>query len=302
MNKRIFKIAGIFFFVSVVFASCEKNKETEVEENCVGENYTIQVDKFINKLEVTFPGFLPVIKTHAYTYNEFNLLSEHNLYNMDIDVKKFYNYVCNNNLKEITSNDTNPKNYKYDDENRLIHFASTSSFNNDYTLSYDANLVSVKGNINTEQDVELTLEMNQLGLVSKITRKDNYSTFEYDTDGNLTVAKDLDLSDNLLREYVITYDQNPNPFYGQFKANYLERFLYFFSKDVRFGIDIFSRFNQFEFPYLKNNLILIKDKSCAPCYDKLLERVYVYDDQNYPKEIDESYVGSPSVTYKFEYK
>lgn len=302
MNKIVQKKISVFFLIGGLLASCVKKNETEIEEGCIGDNYSIQLNRIIDKLEITYPDVLTINKTFSYSFNEYNLLEEVYEYNFDIDKKEFFTYKCNNNLSEKKLHNSNPKTYKYDNENRLISYASTNAFNNDYKLFYNGNKITVKGNIEREENISLELDVNSSGLVTKISRKDNYSTFEYDVNGNLISAKDFTLSNMLIKEYEITYDKNPNPFYGQFKSNYISNFLYAFSKSALIGVDVFYRFNQFKFPYLKNNPILVRDKSCSPCYDKLLERVYVYDAQNFPIEIKESYVGAPSITYKLKYK
>jgi len=68
------------------------------------------------------------------------------------------------------------------------------------------------------------------------------------------------------------------------------------------GIDVFFGFDQFRFPYLKNNPILIQDKICTSCFFNLLEKTYEYDSQNYPIKMQEIHVGAPSVIYKYQYK
>ena len=144
-------------------------------------------------------------------------------YTFDYGVYRNFDYACNNNLSEVT-NDTESLKYelKYDDTSRITSYKTTNSYLHDYTLTYSGNTITITGIINKNPNTTITIETNETDLVTKITRNDNYSIFEYDGNGNLTKAKDFSNSNELLHEYEITYDTNPNPFYGQFKSNYLE--------------------------------------------------------------------------------
>ena len=186
-------------------------------------------------------------------------------------------------------------------KNRLITY-KTKSYLHDYTLTYQENKITVQGTINVKTNASIILETNGSGLITKLTRKDNYATFQYDLNGNLTRVKEFKLDDELLKDYEITYDTNPNPFYGQLKAGYLERFIFYFSDSVLYGVDIFFRDNQYNFPYLKNNPIMLEYKNCTSCYSEVLKRTYTYDSLNYPIKMEEIHYGGPVVIYNYEYK
>ena len=302
MKKIQLSIKAILL-TSVLFISCTENEVVIEEEPCVGENYTIQIDRLLTKLTTIHPGYLPTIRNYEYTYNSYNLLAESKEYTFDYDQYRIFDYACNNNLSLVTNDKESLKyDLKYDETSRIKSYKTTNSYLHDYNLTYNGNIITVSGTINNETNTSLTLELNTEGLVTKVTRNDNYSTFEYDANGNLTKAKDFDSSNTLLKDYQITYDSNPNPFYGQFESSYLERFIHNFSESAFYGIDYFFRFNQFGFPYLKNNPILLEDKKCSPCYKDLLKRTYQYDAQNYPVKMEESHVGAPAVLYEFKYK
>ena len=301
MKIKIFPILTLFI-TGLLFYSCNE-KEPEIEEQiCKGDNYTLPVNRLLSKLRTTHPGNLPTIKNYDYTYNEHNLLTEKSEYTFDYDLNRNYTY-CNNKLIEL-SNDKNTLlyNFEYDTSNRLVSFNTTNSYLYDYSVSYTESAITVTGIVNKEPNTTIIIETNNANLVTKITRDDTYSKFEYDANRNLIKATDFSNNDDVLNDYKITYDTNPNPFYGQLKFNYLERFIDLFGKSAFYGIDVFYRFDQYKYPYLKNNPVLLEDLNCAPCYKNLLERTYEYDAQNYPVKMEESYVGSPAVIYEFTYQ
>jgi len=63
----------------MLFISCTNN-ESEIEETCLGENYAIQIDRFLTKLTTTHPGNLPTIRIYEYSYDDYNLLTQKNEY------------------------------------------------------------------------------------------------------------------------------------------------------------------------------------------------------------------------------
>ena len=302
MKKLQLSIKAILL-TSVLFISCTENEPLIEEETCVGDNYTIQIDRLLTKLTTTHPGYLPTIRNYEYTYDPNNLLTESNEYTFDYDQYRIFDYACNNNLSLVTNKNESLKyDLEYDVTSRLISFKTTNSYLHDYELTYSGNIVKASGLINKKPNSTLIIETNDADLVTKITRNDSYSTFEYDVNGNLIRAKDFDTNNTLLKDYEVSYDSNPNPFYGQFKSSYLERFIHLFSESAFYGMDIFFRFNQYNFPYLKNNPTLLKDKKCTSCYNDLLKRTYEYDSQNYPLKMEESHVGAPAVSYEYKYQ
>lgn len=297
--KKSVKLALLALAISL--NACSKD-ETD-KNTCVADNYTIQVDRALSKLITTHPGNLPTIRNYDYSYNTYNLLEQVNEYTFDVSSVKNFTYKCSNNIHEITKNDSDLHYaYQYDSDNRLISYTTTNSYLHDYKVTYTANTITVTGIVNA-QNTSLILETNQEGFVTKIIREDGYSTFGYDANNNLIEAKDYSNDNNTpLKDFEISYDANPNPFYGQLQSSYLVQFINYFSESAFLGIDVFFRFNQFNFPYLKNNPTLLKDNDCAPCYQDLIERTYQYDAQNYPIKIEENYVGAPAIIYEFEYQ
>lgn len=300
MKKLNLSIKAMFL-ASVLFISCTENDPIIDEETCIGDNYTIEIDRLLTKLTNTHPGNLPTIRNYEYTYNSYNLLAESKEYTFDYDEYRIFDYPCNNNLSLITNENESLKYaLKYDESNRITSYKTTNSYLHDYELTYNDHTITVSGLINKKPNTTITIETTN-DLVTKIIRSDNYSTFEYDTNGNLIKARDYDNDNTLLQDYKVSYDSNPNPFYGQFKSNYLARFIDFFNESAFYGIDIFFRFNQYKFPYLKNNPTLLEDLKCTNCYKDLLKRTYEYDSQNYPLKMEESHVGAPAVIYEYQY-
>jgi hypothetical protein len=285
----------IIILLNLIITSCNDTDETPKDEICVTENYPITLDKYITKFSYT-SLFSYEIRSYDYTYNEFNLLAEIDDYSVQ-SYNTSFNYQCNNSLSNKKDNT-----YTYNSESQLIAFTGSSVYYNDYEISYNGNTVGVNGTINKVENTEIMLEVNTSNLISKVTRATNYSTFEYDVNGNIIKAKDFDLNNELLNSYELTYDEHPNPFYGQLNSIYLERFIHYFETSASDGIDYFFRHNGFNFPYLKNNIVLLKDVKCTGCYSDLFKRVYTYDSENYPTKIEEVYVGAPPIIYDIEYQ
>lgn len=286
---------------SILFVSCSEN-ELDDQPICTGENYEIEIDRLIKKVTTTKPGTVPFIRNYEYTYNAYNLLGTVDNYTFDTYAQINYNYICSNSINTIADMaDVVRYEYSYDDQNRIIAYKTTDRYLHDYTLKYVNNKVIAEGTINVTSNIAITLETNSNGLVTKLSRFDSYTTFDYDSNGNMIRVKDFKLDNQVLHDYEISYDTNPNPFYGQLTASYLERFIHYFSDSAFLGIDIFFRDNQYNFPYLKNNPIVLEYKNCTSCYSEILKRTYEYDAQNYPIKMEESHYGAPVVIYDYQY-
>lgn len=290
-------IAMLLMLMSTLFISCTKNEEMLTEEEaCIRENYTITLDKYIKKIKKNPTDWRGAIHTSEFIYNEFNLLANHNSYRSDYDNEHLFNYQCNNNVSEMYGTT-----YTYDAEDNITS-VKTNTYSS-YDLVYNGQKIHVKGRIYHDPDQEIILELNSQNLVSKVSRMDSYSTFEYDLNGNLRTTKDFDLSGVLLNDYEITYDQNPNPFYGQLNSVYLAQFIELFYKSSSQGLQflIIDGYDTFRFPYFKNNALNIKEKTNPSPYNLLFEREFTYDAQNYPTKIKFTYVGLHISDYEIEY-
>lgn len=294
--KKTFLTFKAIVIIILLFSSCTEN-EIEIIATCTGENESIEINRFLTKLETIHPGNITTTKNYEFSYDSYNLLEQVNESTFDYDIYRNYNY-CSNNLVEVDNN----YHFKYDTNNRLIEYHNINSYLNDYQLNYNTNKITVSGLINSKANTTIVLETNSNDLVIKINREDGYSTFDYDANGNLISAKEYNNSNALIANFEISYDTNPNPFYGQLQTSYLERFINYFSDSVILGIHNFFRLNQYNFPYLKNNPIKLKDINCTSCYDIILDRTYEYNEQNYPLKMNESYLGAPSVAYEYHYE
>lgn len=299
MKKLSLKIATSLIVGSILLTSCSK-EETE-KETCIGENYPIEINKFIKKITTHVSGQVIVPEEYNYSYNEFNLLSnKKQIENSILKNNYTYNYICSNNLNERSEINSEPDRYEFDIENRLIGFNTSRTFNADYKLTYDGNIITVEHRENGTATI--FLEVNDVGLVTKITREAYYTTvFEYDVNGNIIKAEDFRADGSFIKGYMVTYDQNPNPFYGQLSSVYLERFISYFNLTSNGIINAIFREEGYEFPYFKNNPLQVKYVNTNE--DIAITREYEYDNENYPIKMiekwEDNYLG---YTYFIEYE
>lgn len=289
----------LLLLTSMLFVSCLENNETVIEEEtCTKENFTVSFDKQIKRMLIEPTNWLYSGKTIDFSYNEFNLLEKIEKGNIDSYHLLSYAYKCNNNLNVIL-------NYglTFNEENKLSSIRKINSFGT-YELIHNGNTITVTGDLHSNTEQQITLYTNSNNLITKIEREDNYSLFNYDANGNMTNAKDYDLNDVLLKEYDFTFDQNPNPFYGQLTSAYLERMLYFFYDSVNGGIQSLAFRSDFDisFPYFKNNLIKITETSKSGPYNVTMLREFTYDTDNYPTKYEYTVVGYHESTVSITYK
>ncbi|KJD33881.1 hypothetical protein PK35_03835 [Tamlana nanhaiensis] len=231
------------------------------------------------------------------------------------------NYLYNENdlissLNGIYNNFEYTSNFIYDSENRLTKWnyqeSGSSSYSDSYIFTYDSNgllsnysgntqnvtinyndnIITLTGTIEGNANSQAEIEVNNNGLIIKLTESNQYTKFGYDTDGNMISAHLYDNTDNLLSEFAIQYDNNINPFYGQFESIYIERFIEFFW-DFE-GIFI-GGFEGYDFPFFKNNIISIEKISGGKTLFS-----YAYDSENYPINVNIDYSGE-AVNFDIEY-
>lgn len=181
------------------------------------------------------------------------------------------------------------QNFSYDFEGNLLGYIGNTE---DVTLTYNGNIVTATGTIEGDLNASAVLELNGNGKVVKFTEIDQYTTFTYDANENLTNIRRFDLQDNLINEFKLTYDSKKNPFYGQMESVYLERFLEFF---WQFDGVYFTGLEGYSFPYQKNNVMLVeKDGNTIITYS------IGYDNEDYPTVISEIVAGD-SFQYDITY-
>jgi PBP1b-binding outer membrane lipoprotein LpoB len=230
-----------------------------------------------------------------YIYDGNDLLSSlTGVYNSFVYVSDFTydstNKITERNYQESGSS-TYSDNYAYSyDANGKL--SSYTANNESVNLEYNNNIVTVTGTIEGNAGSSADLELNPNGLVIKLTESNQYTNFEYDSNGNMTTAKSYDNSDNLLLEYTLTYDNKVNPFYGQLESIYIERFIEFFWEFE--GIYI-SGFEGYSFPFLKNNITSISKTGA-----ETTTYTYTYDSDDYPTNVFGDTSGN-TITFDLEY-
>lgn len=295
-NLSLFKILIIS---AISFVSC--TKDNDLEDTCTKENFVVSFDRLVKKRTYSPTNWHYIGNTLEFTYNENNLISERHKGNIDGSRSSYFEYKCNNNISKMYQSE-----YNYNSENKLTEVYDKGSATS-YNLSYNENSVEVNGGMYfAGKFIDYSgfyLELNSSNLVTKIRRKNNYSVLEYDTNENLISAKDFNLNGELLKTFELTYDQNPNPYYGQLKSVYLDRVLYYFfesAEDAMGKINIEDVDNIF--PYFKNNVIKIAEHSNSPFNKVFLERNFTYDDKNYPKTFQYQIYGYFDGTIKITYQ
>ena len=271
----------ILIATAINFISCSKNEE----DTCTGENFTVPFDRLVKKtISTATPLDVVFDRTTEFTYNSYNLLTQTSNYKTSgRNDEVIYNntYGCNNNISTRSGYE-----YSYNLDNKLTQIKDRSD--NKIHLVHNENAVELSGTISkyfgTSDYSGTSFELNANNLVTKITRKDNYSVLEYDVNGNLIHAKDFNLNDELVNAYELIYDQNPNPYYGQLKSTYLFAVASVFEVSVKEAIWFSLEYSDFEisFPYFPNNLIKITETAGTSTTKVRSERKFTYDDENYP--------------------
>lgn len=188
---------------------------------------------------------------------------------------------------EDTSGYTNSMEYTYDAQGRLIAYRNESSDN--VTISYTENTAILSGTIEGTQNISATLQFNQKGQVIQFSENQQYTLFEYDTAGNMVLAALYLLDGTLLTSFTMTYDNSPNPFYGQLSSIYLERFVEWF---WRFDGIYIGGFEGYGFAYQPNNM-----QSVSQDGELGISNTYEYNENNYPISVARDFYGNQ---YQFD--
>lgn len=288
----------ILVAAAINFISCTKNEE----DTCTRENFTVPFDRLVKEtISTATPLDLIADRTTEFTYNIHNLLSQTRNYKKQgstYQTNYENTYDCNNNIST-----TDDYQHSYNSENKLTEIKDRLT-DGKIDLVYNENAVELSGTISKNLGGRFSFrsgdfsgtsfELNANNLVTKIIRKDNYSVLEYDVNGNLILAKDFNLNDELVNAYELTYDQNPNPFYGQLQSIYLFAVASVFEVSVREAMIYTLDSANFEitFPYFPNNLIKITEIVSESPGSVYSERKFTYDDENYPISFKYYYINS----------
>lgn len=271
MRKLLTRLTLIF----ILFIGCSGDDDTMDQD---------PIDVRLVKSEIVDEDFRV-----DYVYNSDSLLETWSGQRNNITYELNFVYDSNNRVTEEHYEEFGFTTYvsdtffTYDSLGKLISY-------DEVNLSYNNNLVTATGNIEGA-DATIILELNEDGLVINITEDNNYTTFQYDDNGNLITAKNYDDA-ILVATYQMVYDNKINPFYGQFNSNYISKFLEFFNQ---FSGVFIGGFEGYNFPYQKNNLISVtEDLIVATTYD------YEYSSDNHPIHTAEDYFGN-TYSYEIEY-
>ncbi|MDX1761881.1 MAG: hypothetical protein R3218_06970, partial [Christiangramia sp.] len=226
-------IPGLLFLLASILISCSPDSADEdnqspsnsklVQKEFVSDNYNLQ-----------------------YRYNESRLLSQitdvfseeeiHDIISFKYDSNK---NVIERHFDSQNSSYQSTTTYQYDNQNRIIRSEKATTMENSNTtfeFSYNGNSVEVVEN-NSGYEGIINLELNETGLVTRISESAGYSTFNYDAQGNLKKIQTYDEGGGLKFTHEYLYDDKSNPFYGQLSSLYLPNFLEIMD-DLYYGEDL----------------------------------------------------------------
>lgn len=240
-----------------------------------------------------------------YRYNERNLLSRITDIQLEEEINDIitFQYDSNDNLtvREFHSNNSNYSSttkYSYDN-NQLTKVESIVTGNSNRTktqiFSYSNSIITVDISYNTGDTRTLTLEKNSSDLITKMITNGFYSNISYDSNGNILEINTFHNDGNLLNTHTYSYDNSPNPFYGQLKSIYLPIFLQTL-EDADYGEIVYDGYLGYEFPFLKNNITILMENG-----DLDRKYNYTYDTGNYPTTVIEIFNGNNVFEFDIEY-
>ena len=277
MKKTTLFLALIL--LNTIIYSCSSNNSPEPQEPEPTENRLVKSEKISDTRKVNYIyNNNDLLSGLTGVYNSFGYVSD---FSYDI-TNKITEWSYQENGSGTFSSNTF---FTYDTNGNLTSYDAVN-------LTYNGNIITATGAIEGNQNATILLEKNANGLITKLTENDNYTVFEYNLDGNLTVAKNYNNSDVLLSTYNISYDQKLNPFYGQLESIYVERFIEFF---YPFEGIYFSGFEGYSFPFIKNNIISISENNI-----ELTTYNYTYDTENYPINVNGNSSGD-IIEFDIEY-
>lgn len=279
----------IQLFITIIISSCSTDDNDNDPKN----------DKKLVKKEYVSSNF-----NLQYEYNSNNFLTKINLFILkeNINSEESFSYDGSNVIQRTlkSNNYTGNYYYSYDNKNRLIEISSNNNNNlnlkTTHTISYIDNVITVNLSSSSGEENIVTLKVNNSGLITKMTKSNFYSIFSYDSNGNIFEIKTFDNDNNLKYSHNYSYDNKPNPFYGQLESIYTPIFLNALS-DANYGEIVYHGFEGYNFPYLKNNITEVsKNESNSNNF------LYTYDNDNYPiNAIEKGPNGNIYDEYDIEY-
>ncbi len=290
-------VPGLLLLLSTIFTSCSQDS-TDKDEDGTNNSKLVQKEHVSDNYNL------------QYRYNDSRLLSQitdifseqeiHNIISFTYDSNK---NIIERRLDSQTSTYESTTTYRYDNQNRIISSEMTSSYGGTttFTYTYSGNLVEVVEN-NRGYESTINLELNEKGLVTRISESEGYSTFDYDANGNLETIKSFSEAGELKFFHEYSYDSNPNPFFGQLNSLYLPRFIDVM-EDLLYGENIFYPYQGYLLPYMKNNITGLTYYSSEHPNWTPVKKTYSYnnDSDGYPVEVTEMINGNSSFIFDIKY-
>lgn len=293
--KKIKLISKILLFLVII--SCSSDDSSADGNEPMNNNNLVKREYASNNIKL------------EYRYNENNQLDQIiDIYTSEnIDSETDFVYDSNNvssrsfvsNNSSFSSNTT----FTFDSSNRLLNATKTinqpsNTVNPTVTrteeYTYSNNIITINTSSSTGDNGIITLEQNN-GLITKISRSQNYATIAYDNNQNIIEINVFDSSDNLTHSSEFEYDNNPNPFFGQLSSIYLHQFLDAFD-DFEFGEFVWDGYDGYLFPFLRNNITSIRENGNL---DRNYQ--YSYNGQNNPTNVVEIFNGTNAFEFDIEY-
>lgn len=271
---------------TIVYSICE----VSFPNNCSNGNVSVSL---IND----FQGVVTRQDTNTtefveYTYDtEGRILTWSGLQENGGDFEFVYSYDQNGNptsrYMEVVGG-SNPfiftQTFVYDSEGRLIQF------NDDHFFNYISNN-QVEVTIGT---VDYVYDLDDNERVTKVANQWGYDTFQYDENGNLTRAESFDDNGQYYDGYTFSYDDTPNPFYGQLSQ--LE--ILFARGQVGLLNNAGWDYRGYTYPYNPNNVKEIRQDGASDF--NTIFHLYEYNDYNYPTQVTRN-LGNTTFTYSLTY-
>lgn len=264
----------------LTLVACSKKDDNNGGSGTTDDDGGTQPSSYIVAIEVGPAGF-----NVQYEYYDNDLLQTWTTsYTSTTGYELTFNYNDDNSILSVNYIDSDDfedvMSYQYDFEGHLIGYVGNTE---SVSLDWNGNIVTATGTIEGDANASAMMELDAQGRVVKFTEATQYTTLVYDGNGNITNIFRFDLDDNLLDEFAILYDSNPNPFYGQMQSVYLERFIEFFWE---FDGVYYPGIEGYSFPYHKNNIIGVEKNGTGQVSFGI-----AYDNNDYPVIFNETSQG-----------
>lgn len=272
-----------FFLVLITCFACSSDDDTPSIDN-----------EFVELTRLVASEFIDEERNVRYQYDAINRLTVWDETFPDVESNLVFEYDQNGNINRWDFQDDagfiNFMNYSYDAENRLIGYQNEEAEN--VQITYEGNQVFLSGRMETIENSNVTLELNNDGKIVKMIESNQSTVFSYDARGNMISAQLFRLDGSLQTTFTMEYDTAPNPFFGQLNSIYIERFIDWF---WRFGGVSFGGYEGYAYTYNTNNLVKVSQDG-----EEGISHMRTYDEDNYPVKITRDFYGNV-FEYSLEY-